>query len=209
MAITDFPPGRTVWVTALVWTLLPTPPTNAQAFPAADLVRLTDRYCVGPDGDHELTWALAVRDGLTPLSPDDFADLRLPGARQLRGFTETIDGAEVRVLTAVNRLIGMDAGMTSFHLCWVSAQPIDRRPVEAELRRQLGMRGFRQEDARMFAWVPLPDGSIRRIGRPEWSRRSQAIAREEGMRAVMVNDYQGMVAITYMTPTDSCDDWCY
>ncbi len=47
------------------------------------LVDLADRYCIGPDGDHELTWAQAVRDGMTPLEPNDFQGLRLPGARGL------------------------------------------------------------------------------------------------------------------------------
>lgn len=63
----------------------------------------------------------------------------------------------------------------------------------------------------MFAWAPRPDGSVRWIGRPEWTRRSHAIAREEGMRAVLVNDYDGMVAVTYMAPNPECpgvaDSW--
>lgn len=29
------------------------------------------------------------------------------------------------------------------------------------------------------------------------------------MRMLLVNDYNDMTAITYMTPTDGCEDWCY
>lgn len=181
---------------------------ESQPFTARDLVDSADRYCVAPDGDHTFTWALAAHNGLTKLSPDDFPDLRLPATGQLGGYETRLDGKEFRVLTARNRFRGWGAGLTPFHLCWVSANPMTRGAVERELQRETGFRGFRQEGARVFAWIPQPDGSRREVRLREWQRRGHSIAREEGMRMILVNDYNDMTAITYMTPLESCEDWC-
>lgn len=196
-------------VSALALALAPAtflPPPESDPL---DLVTLAERYCIGPDGDHELTWALAVRDGYSPLSPEEFEGLRLPGARQLRGFTQTINGSEIRVLTAVNRWIGGGQGYTPFHLCWVSANPADRRVIDQELGAHLGVGRFRQEGALVFAWIPQEDSARRTVRRREFQRRGMAIAREDGMRMALTNQYGSMVAITYMTPVETCADWCY
>jgi hypothetical protein len=163
------------------------------------MIRMLDRYCVIPDGDQPLTWALAESDGFRALTPAEFENLRLPGARNLRGYEDDRDGVRVRVLTANNRFRGWGAGITYFNLCWVSAEPFDRGSVDREVRSWLGFNGFRQEGARVYAWVPLPDGDRRVIGLREFQRRSHAIAREEGMRMILTNDRLGMVAMTYMT----------
>lgn len=104
---------------------------------------------------------------------------------------------------------GYNGGVTYFGYCWVSAEPMDRRAVDREVQRATGIRGFRQEGARLYGWVPLPDGQRRIVPLREWQRRSQAIAREEGMRMILTNDYRGMTAITYLTPVVDCEDWCY
>ena len=184
-------------------------PSFAQANQAVDLTDLIARYCIVPDGDIALTSALARHDGMSELTPADFENLRLPGARQLRGFTKTTNGVAVRVLTAHNRMRGGDAGTTFFNLCWVSASPMNRSQVDDRLRRDHEMRGFRQEGARVYAWVPNEDGTRRIVGSREFKRHSHAIAREEGMRMLLTNDYLGMVAVTYMVPTTDCRDWCY
>jgi len=182
---------------------------HAQSFSAADLYQMADRYCIGPDGDDDLTWALATHDGLSELRPEAFDELNLPGARQLRGRTTVRDGVEVRVLTARNKIFGGGGGDTYFRLCWVSAEPMDRGQVDREVRRETGIPGFRQDGARLYGWVPLPEGQRRVVGRREWQRRGQSIAREEGMRMILTNDYRGMTAITYLTPVVDCEDWCY
>lgn len=164
-----------------------------------DLYAMTERYCIRPDGDHPLTWALAESDGSVALDPSQFEGLRLPGARQLRGYETLRDGVRLRVLTANNRFRGWGAGITFFNLCWVSAEPFDRGSVDREVRSWLGFNGFRQEGARVYASVPLPDGDRRVVGLREFQRRSHAIAREEGMRMILTNDRLGMVAMTYMT----------
>lgn len=189
--------------------LLPVSVSARVAPEPLDLIGLADRYCIDPDGDHELTWAKAVRDGFVELSPEDFPNLRLPGARQLKGFTRTEDGVEVRVLTAVNRWVGGGQGETPFHLCWVSAAPYERRAVDREIGGWLGVDRFRQGDALVYAWIPLESGGRRSVSRREFQRHGMAIAREEGMRMVLTNQHGAMVAVTYMTPVESCADWCY
>ncbi len=111
---------------------------------------------------------------------------------------------EVRLLTAHNAIGGGGAGLTFYKMCWVSAEPMDRRPVDRTLQRDLGMRGFRQEGARMFAWIPREHGSTRAVSRREWQVRGQALSRDEGMRAVLVNDRLSMVSVAYMTPNTDC-----
>jgi hypothetical protein len=185
--------------------------TTAQAYDegSPDLAALADRYCIAQNGDHVMTWALATHDGFEPLAPDAFGRLRLPGARQLRGFTKTIEGREVRVLTAYNRITGMGEAPTYFHICWVSAEPLDRRPVEASFQHEYRSHGFRQEGARMFIWAPLADGSYRNFGRRDWQRQAQALPREEGARLLMVNNRERLVSVTFMVSVTDCEDWCY
>jgi len=167
--------------------------SSSTALAPSDLVHMVERYCVSPDGDQPLTWALAESDGFAALTPAEFENLRLPGARNLRGYEAVRDGVRLRVLTANNRFRGWDAGTTFFNLCWVSAEPLDRRALDAEVRRWLGFSGFRQEGARVYAWVPLPDGTQRVVGPREFERRFHGIAREEGMRMILTNDRLGMV----------------
>lgn len=189
---------------------LPPRPLAAQTPPEpVDLIDLAQRYCIGPDGDHELTWSRAVRDGYVELSPEDFPNLRLPGARRLRGFTRMTDGIELRILTAVNRISGGGQGETPFHLCWVSADPFERAAVDRELGGWLGVGRFRQAGAWVHAWTPGEEGGRRSVSRREFQRRGMAIAREDGMRLVLTNQHGRMVAITYMTPVEGCADWCY
>ena len=183
--------------------------SSANGVQDVDLADLIDRYCIVPDGDIALTSALARHDGMSELASEDFENLRLPGARQLRGFTKTTNGVVVRVLTGHNRFRGGDAGTTFFNLCWVSASPMNRSEVDDGMRREHQMRGFRQEGARVYAWVPNDDGTRRIVGSREFKRRSHAIAREDGMRMLLTNDYLGMVAVTYMVSTTDCRDWCY
>ncbi|MGH7027658.1 hypothetical protein [Brevundimonas sp.] len=178
-------------------------------FDPDELVRLADRYCLGPDGDHEWTWALATHDGFSPLSPDGFSGLRLPAARQLRGFEKTIDGAKVRILTANNRISGGGVGRSYFHLCWVSAEPTDRRSVDAALRSFLDVGRIRQEGAFAYLWIPQDDGTRGRVSRKSFNLRGHALAREEGMRMALTNNVGLMVAVTYMRAVDDCADWCY
>lgn len=196
-------------VLVLASCLLLAGPANGQTFSPDDLYDMAERYCIGPDGDHELTQALAEHDKMRPITAEDFPGLRLPGARRLTGYTAELDGVVFRVLTARNRIRGGGGGITFFHLCWVSAEPMNRRAVDRTLQRETGIRGFRQEGARVFAWVPGPDGARLVVDLREWRRRNQAIAREDGMRMILTNQHQGMTAVTYMTPVTDCADWCY
>lgn len=189
--------------------LASTTPVRANDEGSVDLAALADRYCIAQDGDHVMTWSLAAHDGFEPITPDEVGQLRLPGARQLRGFANTIEGREVRVLTAYNRLIGMGEAPTFFHICWVSAEPLDRRPVERSFQQEYRTRGFRQNGARMFIWAPLADGTYRTFGLRDWQRHAQSIPREHGARLLIVNNRERMVAVTFMVAVNNCEDWCY
>lgn len=163
-----------------------------------DLVELAHRFCIETDGDAELTWDRAVASAFVPLAPDPIRALRLPGARGLRGYSRTHDGVEVRVLTARNTIRGFGNGETAFSLCWVSATPLNRRSVERAFQRDLGLRGFRQDRARMFLWEPQPDGSRMEVSGREWRRQTQSIPRDRNARILLVNDINEMTAVTYM-----------
>jgi len=152
---------------------------------------------------------MAAHYGWTPITAEDVGNLTLPGVRQLRGFRKEIDGVEVCLLTAVNRWRGGGHGETNFHLCWVSADPINRRLVDDELHDLLDVRRFRQGDALAYAWIPQEDGSRRSVSRSQWERGGHGLTRREGMRMVLTNQHRNMVAITYLTPVEDCADWCY
>ncbi|MFC5346241.1 hypothetical protein ACETK8_15650 [Brevundimonas staleyi] len=181
----------------------------AQPDEPASLVQLADDLCFYPDGDHAVTWDNAARRGFTPILTEHIPGLRLPGVRQLRGFTKTIDGTEVRVLTAVNRWRAMGRGFASFHLCWVSALPANRESVDSRLGEFLKLEHFPQDDASVFAWLPQADGSRQPVSRRAFGRRYFQLSRDQGMRTVMTNHTGDRVSITYMRPVGSCEDWCY
>lgn len=187
-------------------------PAGASTQPADPLVDLFDRYCLGPDGDQVLTWTLAARSGLSPLSPDDFPGLRLPGIRQLRGFSGVVDGQDIRLLTGVNRWATPPARAdegANFHLCWVSARPASRQAVEAGTSDHLGVRRFRQGRALTFAWTVDGNDNRAPVRRSDFSKRFMALSREKGMRVVTVNEADGWVSIGYSRPVETCADWCY
>ena len=187
--------------------LLPIQDTVDQ-FTASELVEIADRYCISPDGDHSWTLDLALHNEYQPLTPDLFENLRLPGARQLRGVSRTIGGSEVRILTAKNR-IRYGGVTTYFHVCWVAADPASRRDVDSEVRRFLDVGRFRQEGALVYAWLPQPDGTRRTVRRKAFELQGFALSRDQGMRLVLTNQYLDQVSITYMRPVESCEEWCY
>lgn len=171
-----------------------------------DLVDAAERYCLSADGNHLATQSRAAADGFSPMSPDDIARVRLPGPQHMRGFSKMIQGVEVRVLTASVRTFGNNQGDNNFRICWVSADPWNRAPVDHALHRLLGIDRFGNGNAFVYAWTPQPDGSKRRINRREMDRTALRDALENDSRFVMSQDYEGMVAITYMVPTPTLDD---
>jgi hypothetical protein len=190
--------------------LVLSPPGDPVADEPINLASLTEHFCLNADGDHAWTWSVAAHDGFTPLAPSEFEHLRLPGARQLRGFRKTIGGREVRVLTAVNRVIGPEqVGTTYFHLCWVAVDPGVRQDVDRDLRGLLHLPRFRQQDAFVYPWIPEGDEGRKAVSRRDFNRYSLKLSRERGMRLVLSNDYLGQVSVTYMAPVPSCEDWCY
>ena len=177
-----------------------------------DLLELAERYCLEPDGDHELTWAIAAHDGYTAFTRDDFQGLRTPGARQVRGYSKTRDGVEIRVLTSVKRQWegpGFTGAIANLHLCWVSANPLPRREVDEATQEFLGRARFRIKDAWVHAWLPQPDGTRLPVGRSDFERQWVLLYRDKGMRSVLTGDYAGWSSITYMRPVEGCADWCY
>lgn len=201
-------------IRALVLTgLILIPPQNS---PSAEvpprLVDLFERYCLDPDGQHDLTWALARHDNYTAFDRSDFPGLRTPGARQVRGFTTSVSGTEIRVLTAVNRFaLGPQrtGPATNFHLCWVSARPASRAQIDSELRTYLGVRRYRQEGAFAYPWVTTADDERKSVKRSDFTEDFARMAREEGMRVVTTNEAHGWVSLGYLRPIESCEDWCY
>lgn len=183
-------------------------PQSARSDPP-DLTDLAQTYCFSADGDHYATWDRARRDGFTPLRPEDFPNLHLPGSLQLRGFSRLFGETEVRVLTAVTWFAGWGNGVAHYKMCWVSAAPADRGGLDRDLQQFFGQRGFRQLDTRVFASIPMPDGTERPVSLREFQRRGQSLSREQGMKLVLAGNVGDQVTVTYMVPTEDCEDWCY
>lgn len=180
--------------------------------PSFDLLFFAERLCLEPDGDHQLTWTIAARDGYTPIAPADVPGLQTPGARELRGFAGMREGSELRILTAVNRFAsGPSRGppAVNFHICWVSARPTSRIAVDRAVKSYFSLRRFRQEGAYVYAWIPQQDGTRIGVRRSQFNGRFVETARDNGMKVVMTNEAQGWVSITFMRPVASCADWCY
>lgn len=176
------------------------------------LVDLAERFCIEPDGDHELTWAIAAHDGYEPFTRDDFPGLRTPGARQVRGYSKAFEGSQVRVLTSVKRQWegpGFNGAIANLHVCWVSVNPGSRREVDRSIQDHAGPVRFRLKDTWVHAWLPQPDGSRLPVDRSQFERQWVQLYRDNGMRSILSGDYGGWVSITYIRPVESCSDWCY
>jgi len=182
-----------------------TPPAQAPS----DLTDLAQTYCFSADGDHYATWDRARRDGFTELRPEDFPNLHMSVALDLRGFTRTQYDTEVRILTAGTWINSGEHGLAHYKLCWVSANPADRRTLDRDLQQFFGHRGFRQLHARVFAWIPLADGTERPVTLREFQRGGHRLSREQGMRLVVAGNVREMATVAYMVPTEDCEDWCY
>lgn len=190
-------------------------PVFAQTNDDADepnLLELAESFCLDPDGDHELTWALAAHRGYRPLTGEDFPGLRTPGARRLRGFTKRFGTTDIRIMTAVNRYAHRPreiGAAVNLHLCWVSANPATRGPIDNELRDYMGVRRYRQGGAFAYAYTQEADGKRKGVRRSDFNSRFIETARDHDMRVVMSNEALGWVSITYWRPVESCEDWCY
>lgn len=177
------------------------------------LAEMADRYCVGPDGDHRMTWMLAEQDGFVSLGPEDVPQSGIPGIQNdvLRGLRLRIEGTEFRLLTAANRVVAADQGTTYFRRCWVSSSRADRRRVDAEFQREFATRGFRVGPVRMFAWIPRPDGSLEPVSRRVYMRQGNELARTQGLRQLTTRQYEDGVFIGYASPRDEATyrgfDW--
>lgn len=174
---------------------------------------MAEHYCVGPDGDHRLTWARLEADGLQPIAPEAVEDLHLRGsvAIGLRGFEKTEEGREYRVLTSSGRISSGDQGTTYYRWCWVASSLEDRRRVDAEFQREFATRGFRVGPVRMFAWIPRPDGSLEPVPRRVYMRQGHELARTQGLRQLTTRQYEDGVFIGYASPRDEATyrgfDW--
>ena len=177
------------------------------------LAEMAHRYCVGPDGDHRMTWMRAEQDGFVSLGPEDVPRSGIPGIQDdvLRGLRRQTGGTEFRVLTAANRVIANDQGTTFFRRCWVSSSRDDRRRVDAEFQRVFATRGFRVGPVRMFAWIPRPDGSLEPVSRRVYMRQGNELARTQGLRQLTTRQYEDGVFIGYASPRDEATyrgfDW--
>lgn len=179
-----------------------------------NLVDLAERLCVSADGDHRLTWHRAGAEGFVPIDPADFGGrLTAIGVEDasLRGFTRTTDSVEYRVLTAATWIQAPDQGQTFYRWCWVSASPTRLDPVVQSLQAHFEDRGFRSERVRLFAWIPRPEGVVERISRRAYMRSHNLLAREQGMRQVMVRQIGDGVSVGYASPRDEATyrefDW--
>ncbi len=181
--------------------------------PGLSLSEMTDRYCIGPDGDHRLTWTLLEQDGFAPLSPDAFETLHLRGtvANGIRAFSKVEGDRELRVLTSSSWLRVPDQGQTFYRWCWVSVSPESMSQAERDMREAMDGRGFRVERVRLFAWIPRPDGLNEAVSRRDYMREGNTLAREQGMRQVTLRAYEGAVFVGYASPRDEATyrefDW--
>lgn len=188
-------------------------PASALEQPEPLLADLADQLCVTPDGDHRMTWQYAERDGFSLLRAEDFPGLTTPSVHgdTLRGFAKTIDGRELRVLTGASFISAPDQGITYYRWCWVWASPDRLDGVVRTLQSRFDTRGFRNEKVRLFAWIPRPDEVVEPVSRRRYLREHNALAREQGMRQVMVRQVGDGVSIGYASPRDEATyrefDW--
>ena len=177
------------------------------------LVEMANHYCVGPDGDHRLTWARIEADGFQPIAREAVEGLYLRGslASALRGFEKSEGDHVYRVLTSSGRVFGANQGTTFYRWCWVSSSRDDRRRVDDEFQREFATRGFRVGPVRMFAWIPRPDGSLEPVSRRVYMRQGNELARTQGLRQLTTRQYEDGVFIGYASPRDEATyrgfDW--
>ncbi len=175
---------------------------------------LAERLCIRADGDHRFTWQRAEEDGFVPIDPADFGGrFRAYGVEDasLRGFTRTTDGIEFRIITAATWISSEDQGQTFYRWCWASSSLGSRDRAVSELTPTLGVRSFRSEKVRVFAWIPRPDGTMEAVRKPTYMRYQKVLAREQGMRQVLVRNINDGVSIGYGSPRDEATyrefDW--
>ncbi|WP_156320370.1 hypothetical protein [Brevundimonas sp. AAP58] len=163
---------------------------------------LADRYCIGPDGDHRATWQYATEDGFSPLNPDEFVGLRLPGfTSRLRAFRKLEADRELRVLTSAGYIGGAGQGRTYYRYCWVSSTQEDVQNVDRDLEALTGTASFRVEGrTRLFAWIPRPGGEVERVSRRLYMLSGWVLAREQGLRQVTIRPYDAGVFVGYASP---------
>jgi len=177
------------------------------------LADLAYRYCIEPDGDHRLTWHRAEQDGFTWMTPDDIPRLYLPGTftPNLRGLQKTSGGVTIRVLTSAFRWRAPDDGQTFFRQCWFSASTGDLNQTREDLGALLDLRSFRSREVVVFAWIPRPDGTSSFVSRRDYLRHVLTLSREQGMRQIMLRQYEGSVFVGYSSPRDEATyrdfDW--
>lgn len=173
-------------------------PTPATA--QVDLVNLLDRLCLYPDGDHVLTYSMAVADGWQPLTAETMGRLFLPGVFNLRGFTKTVDGVELRVLTERGRRTShVSRESAPYRHCWVSADPADPRDVRRALEDELKLSSFRMKSARVYPWFDTAEGR-QRVSRISFERRYEQLV-NAGMRMVTLAWHGDQVILGYVTPS--------
>ncbi|WP_428149973.1 hypothetical protein [Brevundimonas sp.] len=174
---------------------------------------MAQRYCIGPDGDHRMTWAYAEADGFAALNRPEFEHLSLPGVEDatIRGFTRTVDGVEARVLTGASWIRAGGQGTTYSRLCWVSSSRASFDEVNGQTRSYFNDRGFRMGRVRVHAWIPRPDGSLEPVSRRRYVRESLTLARIEGMRQLFARAQNRAVFLAYASPRDEATyrdfDW--
>lgn len=177
------------------------------------LTELAERYCIAPDGDHRVTWASIQRDGFVQIPSEEYEGLRLPGsvASAIRAFRRNADGREFRVLTSSSWLQAPDQGKTYYRWCWVSSSDERLDRVVSAFQRKLGDRGFRSQRVRLFAWIPRPDNADEPVSRRRYMREHNVLARELGMRQVLISPIGDGVSIGYASPRDEATyrqfDW--
>lgn len=186
---------------------IPTPTSSG-------ITDLAERLCIRADGDHRFTWQRAQEVGFVPINPADFGGrLGAVGVEDdsLRGFTRTTNGVEFRVITAATWISSLDQGQTFYRWCSVSSSSGSRDRTVGELTRVLGVRSFRSDKVRLFAWIPRPDGTMEPVGRTTYMRSQKVLAREQGMRQVLVRSTGEGVSIGYGSPRDEATyrnfDW--
>lgn len=201
----------TLWL-SIVWIAGGGADVTPQDAPQS-LAAMAEQYCVGPDGDHRLTWSRIRDDGFRPIPSDSVEGLNLRGsvASALRGFERIEDGRQYRVLTSSGLMFMPDQGTTYYRWCWVSSSRADRGRVDAELQALLSTRGFRVGPVRMFAWIPRPDGSLEPVSRRVYMRQGNELARTQGLRQLTTRQYEDGVFIGYASPRDEATyrgfDW--
>lgn len=172
---------------------------SPQASNSPDLFEEFRAVCLEWDGDPQAVEEIALERGYEPsqeLIPDDLFQ-----RQGLRVWSRRHQESEWRILLwDGRRLHGFGGGTTYHNRCYVSSAPGDRRLARRRTADHVGFPSFRQKRTDVFAWLPGLNGERERVRRNAFEHRGLVPLTDRSMRMILVNDHEGQVMLTYLSP---------